>query len=201
MSSIITHEALYEILAREKVHQDLQKIDQEFFQQLSSYLEEKELILASQKEKDLFPEEVKKTEKQLRTIKQLANEIIERRKRKLLDLALLNSRTQTLTKAKNMLHNEEALYSSILSSLMEFSLEKKEINQEAKVLKNEDSDSESESNSTTLVRFINSVPKFVGTDNSIYGPFIKEDIANLPEKTASILISKNRAEKIQHENS
>ena len=192
MLSIITHEALYEILTREKSKQDLQKIDMDFFQQLSAYLEEKELILNSQKEKNSFPEEIKKTEKQLRTIKQLANEIIERRKRKILDLALLNSRTETAPKAKNMLPNEESLYDSILSSLQQFSITEKE----SKVLKDENP----EDTNTTLIRFIHSVPKFVGTDSNIYGPFTKEDIANLPEKTAGILIRKNRAEKIQHEN-
>jgi len=199
MSSIITHEALYEILAKEKTRQDLQKIDLDFFRQLSSYLEEKELILKSQKEKNSFPEEIKKTEKQLRTIKQLSNEIIERRKRKILDLALLNSRTESAAKARNLLPNEESLYNEISSSLAQFSIiEKENISnmEETKVLKNQNSE-----DITILVRFINSVPKFVGTDSNIYGPFIKEDIANLPEKTAQILINKNRAEKIQHENS
>ena len=195
MSSIITHEAIYEILVKEKARQDLQKIDPEFFNQLSKYLEEKELILKSQKEKDSFPEEIKKTEKQLKTITQLSNEITERRKRKILDLALLNSRTPTAIKEKNLLQNEEILYDSILTTLKQFSINNSK-EEEAKVLKNEDSGS----NSTTLVRFIHSVPRFVGTDNNIYGPFIKEDIANLPEKTSQILISKKRAEKIQHEN-
>ena len=194
MSSVITHEAIYEILVKEKARQDLQKIDPEFFNQLSKYLEEKELILKSQKEKDSFPEEIKKTEKQLKTITQLSNEITERRKRKILDLALLNSRTPTAIKEKNLLQNEEILYDSILATLKQFSINNSK-EEETKVLKNEDS----ESNSTTLVRFIHSVPRFVGTDNNIYGPFIKEDIANLPEKTSQILISKKRAEKIQHE--
>lgn len=195
MSSIITHEALYDILIKEKTRQEIQKIDPEFFQQLSSYLEEKELILKSQKEKNSFPEEIKKTEKQLKTISQISNEIIERRKRKVLDLALLNSRASEAVKVKNLLQNEEELYGSILSTLKQFSMDKKE-SDEAKVLKNEDS----ENNSTTLVRFIHSVPRFVGTDTNIYGPFIKEDLANLPEKTAQVLINKKRAEKIQHEN-
>lgn len=199
MSSIITHEAIYEILAKEKTRQDLQKIDIDFFKQLSSYLEEKEIILKSQKEKNSFPEEIKRTEKQLRTIKQLSNEIIERRKRKILDLALLNSRTESAEKARNLLPNEESLYNEIRSLLAQFSIiEKENISNrgETKVLKNQNS----ENMNTTLVRFINSVPKFVGTDSIVYGPFIKEDIANLPEETAQILISKNRAEKIQHEN-
>ena len=194
MSSVITNEALYETLIKEKTSQGLQKIDQEFFRQLSSYLEEKELILKSQKEKNSFPEEIKKTEKQLKAITQLSNEIIERRKRKILDLALLNSRTLTEVKVKNLLQSEEVLYNSILTTLKQFSINEKE--EEAKVLKNEE---DSESNNTTLIRFIHSVPRFVGTDSNVYGPFIKEDIANLPEKTAQILINKKRAEKIQHE--
>ena len=177
----------------------MQKIDPDFFSQLSSYLEEKELILKSQKEKDSFQEEIKKTEKQLKTINQLANEVVERRKRKILDLALLNSRTETAASPKNLLPNEESLYSSILSSLTKFSIKEKETEKgkvETKVLKNQNS----ENTNTTLVRFIHSVPRFIGTDENIYGPFVKEDIANLPDKTAEILITKNRAEKIQHEN-
>ncbi len=198
MSSIITHEALYEILSKEKTRQELQKIDPSFLKQLSSYLEEKEIILKSQKEKNSFPEEIKNTEKQLKTIRQIANEIIERRKRKILDLALLNSRTENATEAKNLLENEEDLYNSILSSLTQFSIkEKSEPAPESKVLKNQNL----ENTNTTLIRFMRSVPRFVGADCSVYGPFVKEDVANLPEKTAQVLINKNRAEKIQHENS
>ena len=138
MSSIITHETLYEILSKEKTRQELQKIDPGFLKQLSSYLEEKEIILNSQKEKNSFPEEIKNTEKQIRTIRQISNEIIERRKRKILDLALLTSRTETPIKAKNLLENEEALYDSIVSSLMQFSIkEKNEPISESKVLKNQ----------------------------------------------------------------
>jgi len=120
MSSIITHEILYEILTREKSRQEIQKIDPTFFQQLRSYLEEKELILKSQQQKASFPEEIKKTEQQLRTINQLANEIIERRKRKILDIALLNSRIPS-TLVKNILPNEQTLYNSILAPIFLFS--------------------------------------------------------------------------------
>ena len=197
MSSIITHETLYEILSKEKTRQELQKIDPGFLKQLSSYLEEKEIILNSQKEKNSFPEEIKNTEKQIRTIRQISNEIIERRKRKILDLALLTSRTETPIKAKNLLENEEALYDSIVSSLMQFSIkEKNEPVSESKVLKNQNL----ENSNTILIRFVSSVPRFVGTDCKVYGPFIKEDLANLPEKTALVLINKKRAEKIQYEN-
>lgn len=49
---------------------------------------------------------------------------------------------------------------------------------------------------TRMVRFLNPVPKFVGEELEVYGPFEEDDIANLPEKIAEVLIKKGRAEEI-----
>ena len=48
-----------------------------------------------------------------------------------------------------------------------------------------------------MVRFVQNVPKFVGSDLEQYGPFQIEDIANLPKQLADILISKGNAEEIE----
>ncbi|NVM35199.1 MAG: hypothetical protein HWN81_06365 [Candidatus Lokiarchaeota archaeon] len=48
-----------------------------------------------------------------------------------------------------------------------------------------------------LVRFLKKTPPLVGIDLINYGPFEKEDIANLPKKNAKILISENFVEKIE----
>ena len=50
---------------------------------------------------------------------------------------------------------------------------------------------------TRLVRFLNSVPKFMGEDLNIYGPFDAEDISHLPNEVASLLIKRKRAEEIE----
>src|SRR3989338_1303876 len=47
-----------------------------------------------------------------------------------------------------------------------------------------------------LVRFTEAVPKFVGNDLNIYGPYEAEDVANLPGKVAEILVKNRRAEGI-----
>ena len=52
---------------------------------------------------------------------------------------------------------------------------------------------------TKLVRFAYRVPKFVGPELEVYGPFEEEDIANLPLEVAALLISKNRVEEIKEE--
>ena len=48
-----------------------------------------------------------------------------------------------------------------------------------------------------LVRILHSIPKFVGEDMNVYGPFESEDIANLPEKVSTALMKKKRAEEIK----
>lgn len=54
-----------------------------------------------------------------------------------------------------------------------------------------------EANATTkLIRFLHPVPRFVGRELEVYGPFDHEDIANLPREIAEVLIMKGRAEEI-----
>lgn len=53
-----------------------------------------------------------------------------------------------------------------------------------------------EAPATKMVRFLKPIPKFVGEELEIYGPFDEEDIANLPIKIAELLIKKGRVEEI-----
>lgn len=49
---------------------------------------------------------------------------------------------------------------------------------------------------TRLIRFLHPVPRFVGRELEVYGPFDQEDIANLPIEIAEVLINKGRAEEL-----
>ena len=53
--------------------------------------------------------------------------------------------------------------------------------------------SEINKKNNVLIRFLTAVPKFMGTNNEVYGPFEKEDVANLPSEISNILITKKRA--------
>ena len=55
-----------------------------------------------------------------------------------------------------------------------------------------------ENKTTRLVRFLHPVPRFVGRELEVYGPFDQEDIANLPIEIVEVLITKGRAEEIVH---
>ena len=193
---IITYETLYEILRRERTRQELQELEQDFFNKIVKYLKEKTAILESQKQKDsIFQEETKKTEKQLENIKKILKELYERRELKIIHLAVSSSRTKTNNKL-NLLPEEQILYNNIKTTLNQSRSKILERLVQGELPKEEPKPIKSNENELKLIRFIKHVPKFVGTDNNNYGPFEPEMVANLPLKITELLINKERAEKI-----
>ena len=196
--NMITYETLFNLLRIERNKPELQKLDENFLNQVSSYLEEKQNILKSQESKDsVFAKaEVEKTKKQLEQIKKLLKELYEKRESKILNLALISSRNSEEDEDTSaMLLEEKEFYKVFVKELSLFrsSILDKVINKEktTKILKDE-------SNDVKMIRILETIPKFVGTDLNIYGPFDKEDIANLPEDVAELLIKNDRAEEVKN---
>lgn len=199
---VITYETLYELLRREKSRAELQVLDKEFFQRVTMYLKEKKQILESQKTKDSIfaSSEIQKTKTQINNIKKILRELYERRESKIIQLALFSSRVDEKQNILPMLPEEQQMYENLMSILNNY---RKNIlfnvlssnNPEIKVIKEDIKVNKEEVN--TLIRFVYAVPKFIGEDLNIYGPFIEEDIAYLPKKIAELLIKKKRAEEIK----
>ena len=49
----------------------------------------------------------------------------------------------------------------------------------------------------TLIRILKETPELVGYDLKVYGPFQKEDVANIPEENAIILVKEKFAERFE----
>ena len=210
----ITYETLFELLRREKTREELQKIDAEFYQDVVNYLQEKLRLLEAQKNKtDLFAvEERMKAEKQMQNIKKIIKEIYERREKKIISMATDASRTfSTIVDTSAMLAKEKQFFDALVETLNRFRkgilwnmLEAQMPNIEEKQEEKEPEPAElfkqavqqPEKKEIKLVRFTNAVPRFVGENLEEFGPFEKEDIANLPARIADILIAKERAEEI-----
>ena len=203
MTNIITYDTLYDLLRKEKFSIDLQTIPQSFFKETISYLKEKELILKNQEKDTVFTLEIEKTRKQIENIKKLLKELYEKRERKIIDQALSASRTEIKNKEISLLPEEEQFYKELITLLTEYRenillrvLSKKQPKpkeEEPKEIKTEDN------NNLKLIRFLTEIPKFIGTDLNVYGPFEREDLANLPKDIAKTLIEKKRAEEIRSE--
>ncbi len=202
----ITYEVLFELLRRERDTADLQKTEPNFFNDFVDYLNEKKNMLG--KEDTLFSyDEKKKVEKQIENAKRIIKEIYERREKKILNIALLKSRTKSnVIDTSSLLENERRFLDEVVKVLDTFRSDiinniidgkhASEMTMQKEALDEKDNQPK-EGKSTKLVRFLCSVPKFVGKELEEYGPFAEEDIANLPAEIAGVLIGKGRVEEIK----
>lgn len=232
----ITYESLFEIVRLEKNRDELQKLDNDFYAKVASYIAEKQALLDKDiKQDDLFGNaEKERARLQADNIKRLAREIFERRQKKILFIALNQARTASnIVNTSSMLDTEKDFYYRVLELFKEYSvgiltqlLNGKSSNVAVKKPDNPvpkrtvapedenlvmpeksshfESDSEtgvaspkndaSESSMNIMIRFLQSVPKFVGKELEVYGPFQEEDVANLPKEIVELLIKKGKAE-------
>jgi len=205
--TVITYEVLYDALRMEKQRTELQKLDQEFYKNIKRYIEEKKDILQSQEGKDsVFTNiEVQKTRKEIENIQKILKELYERREAKIIELALIATKSNHTNSAdkESMLKEEKTFYEEALYLLANYRdnvlssiLSGKEVitKEEPKDLKDENMPP----TTTKQLKFIASVPTFVGTDLNVYGPFEREDSAEIPLDVANLLIKTRKA--IENEN-
>jgi len=198
--TIITYDSIYETLRKEKYEPEIQKLTETFYSDAINYMKEKQALVETQKsQQSIFSNETVKTERQIHNIKKLLKELYERRENKIIQLALFSSRTGTKLDLTNLLSEEQEFFTTtydifttykqdILHNLLALKHPKISKPKDIKTIDQE---------KIKLVRFLNPVPKFMGEDLNIYGPFDSDDIASLPTKTASLLIKSNRAQEIK----
>lgn len=116
----IALETLYDILRNEKKREELQRLNESFFFDVTNYLKEKKKLLESKKdEDDLFAAgEREKLEYELRSIKKILKEAYEKREKKIIETALNRSRTKSdLIDTSAMLREEKELYEQLVKLL------------------------------------------------------------------------------------
>ncbi len=200
MSKIsITYDTLYEILRLEKTRREIQELDRDFFKNMISYLNEKQEILdTQQKQNNIFSKEFEKTQKQIQNIKKMIKELYEKRESKIVQIAMYSSRIQEKPDSSNLLSEEKEFLSSVSKTLNKY---RKDIlfnllkNKLPEISKEEIIQESTPKNK--FIRFAQALPKFVGDDLNTYGPFEEEDMANIPEKVANVLINRKKAEEIK----
>jgi len=210
--AIITYETLYEILRREKFRTDLQKLDSSFLLDVAEYFKNKEAILKSQENKDSIfaSREVEKTRTELKNIRRIINELYERRERKIIQLALLAVRG-SICDTSAMLNSEKELFESLKevlnrykSSALSFVFGEMQIENvvlpvsiEQKPLKREEKIKEDNTANMRFVRFLCSLPEFVGPDLKSYGPFEEGSMAELPVGVVEMVVGNKSAELVE----
>ncbi len=181
---MITYKDIYEAAKKERYSEKLQPIQKNFVKEVSKYIEEKKT--AASKEGDVFSDVILKTKKQLENAVTLFQELLRRRRKKILTLALIASETGISKQDfSNMLLIEKELFDEFIKSIEEAD---KKVNN---ILNGGKEDEEKEN---MLVVFLEEVNEFKSPEGEKFGPFSVGEFSNLPKRIAQIFLEDNVAE-------
>jgi hypothetical protein len=185
---MITFNDLYESVRKEKYSDSLQKLPEEFLQETSEYLREKREFLA--KEDDPFSDLSLKNKKKLENAIASFKELMRLRKKKILNLAFIAAEVGIGKKDfENMFSYEKTLFEKITQAL-----EASEKGKDAEMTGSPKTEMKHR-----LVRFLETVPSFMGVEGVEIGPFEKGEIHNLSSELVGILEKDKRVEVIDYD--
>ena len=193
---VLTYAALYALLRQEKQKPEIQSLDPAFYNQVIKYFSEKKAILDSQQKKEsIFASaSVAATRLQIENLQKILKELYERREHKIVQLALLSSRTggpvvsisgflsEELEFYKQLVHLLDTCRSGVLAKLLSCEVPSVSFHASLSPV------------APLLVRFLYAVPSFVGLDLQVYGPYEAEDVACLPKELTDVLVQRGRAQ-------
>ncbi|MEK6874295.1 MAG: hypothetical protein AABX52_00940 [Nanoarchaeota archaeon] len=212
----VTYDLLYECLRREQDRGELQKLDPGFWNDVAAYVMEKQdQLLATMGRNDMFStQERDKLMTQIRHAKNIICELFDRRESKMIQTALNKSRTNSpIIQDTNLLGEEKVIYydivkllgdfrKSTLSTVLEGSLHQSVLSgpvQASVVINPVQNATQNPAVFVTpgiTIKFVASVPKFVGKELEVYGPYEKEQVTALPLEIANVLITNGSAVRV-----
>lgn len=215
----LTYDSLFEIVLREKNHEELQKLPSDFVRDLVGYLSDKKGLVEAKRLNGSTDDIVFK---QFSNAKLLIRDLYECRKRKIVRMALVSSfgtNKQNIDVNKDFfvdvsvfLSEERVFFDSCIKVFDRFrsdffdhvvdgkapvvSVPKKSIENN---YSSEDKSVESSvnvNNKSNLksVRFLDDTEVVVDSELRPYGPFKREDVAQVPLDLAEVLVSNGKVE-------
>ena len=179
----MTYNDIYETSKKERYDEKLQEIPEKIILQVTEYLKDKKKI--SLKNEDDFSEIVVKTKKQLENAGIYFKELMNRRRRKILNLVLIAAETGISKRDfDNMLNFEKELFENLMKCTESFNKEISDVLNPKKVKINENE----------KIVFKEEVGEFVDLEGKKIGGFKKDEIVELPKQIANILIEDGKAE-------
>jgi len=171
----ITFELIRKIQREEQKSPKLTKLPDNFYQNVSAYLQQKRMLIEKMEDKRATIE--------IKNIERLVEDIFEIRERKILNQALIAVRSKMPVEA--LTDEERFFFDQVVYGL------KQRREEVLKPLMRREEKKE------TSIVFREDVPAFVGADMKTYGPFKKGDVAKLPEENIKILREKNIVEEFK----
>lgn len=179
---MISYNDLYEILRKEKYSEVLQQLPKDFVKDMSDYFNDRKHD--SNKEDDLFEDNVAKSKKQLENSVALFKELIRMRKKKILNLVFVATETGIMKRDyENMLAHERGLFEVLVKA---FENGDKEL---SKLMTGKKDDEKN----FRMIMFNQDVEQFVDMSGGVVGPFVSGELANLDKDVAQVFVGGGKA--------
>ncbi|MBS3073298.1 hypothetical protein J4465_00690 [Candidatus Pacearchaeota archaeon] len=188
---MVSYQEIYDLLRKEKYSEQLQQLPDNFLKEVSIYLNEKKSIV-DKDQGSLFSDTQKITRKQFENAVSLVNELLAVRGKKVLNLSFTAAQTGVSKRdTETLLNHEKELFENVVRKLEE---------NKAAVTRTLEGEGEQEKDlKNVLVRFKQSVPKFLDLEGKEIGPFNSGDVANIPKEITQILLEEGKVSKIEEE--
>ncbi|MCK5261328.1 MAG: hypothetical protein KAJ44_04035 [Thermoplasmatales archaeon] len=194
-ASEISYKTLRRIQQLEKTSPLLTKIDVNFYHKLSEYLKNLESVL----EQEENAQKIKLFNDEIQNAKKIAFGIYELREKKIVQAALSKVRGGK-PDLKNVLDIEKKLYESLVEQIIlsrkkileEKSVEVKKDKSKTVTLKKE----EIKRNTNPIVRVLEDIPEFVGTDMKTYS-LRKNDVLTVSKEMSGPLVKRGVVKQIK----
>jgi len=183
---MITYNDIYEAARKERYSEQLQSLGKNFVEEVAEYLKDKKQMAS--KEDDVFSDAIAKTKKQLENAVTLFNELMLRRRKKILSLVLIAAETGISKQDfENMLAFERSLFEEMMKSVDYTDKKIQEILNGKKQTEDKND----------LITFRTYVEEFMDLEGGKLGPFEKGQMANIPKNIAKILIDDGKADLVE----
>ncbi|MEM0359935.1 MAG: hypothetical protein QXK06_01180 [Candidatus Diapherotrites archaeon] len=177
------YDEIRRVFRLEKNSSQLCAVEADFWQSLKEFMK---------KEREKYVEELKNGHiskaKDFANMEQIVLELLAIREKKVLNKALIASRTKEFS-LDGMSKSEKELFKGLLAVLEKFREDSSELVGER--------DSERRTEEKDLkklsLQILSDIPSFIGADMKEYGPFFKGQEVELPGKTAELLVERKLA--------
>jgi len=183
---MITYTDIYEAARKERYSEQLQALSKNFIEEIAEYLKDKKEMAS--KEDDVFSDVIAKTKKQLENAVTLFNELMLRRRKKILSLVLIAAETGISKQDfENMLSFERGLFEEMMKCIDSTDKKIQEILNGKKPTQDKNE----------LIVFRTDVEEFMDMEGAKLGPFEKGQMANISKNIAKILIDDGKADVVE----
>lgn len=173
----ITYEFIREISREEQTSSTLSKLPANFTEKVREYLKQKEKLLGTKKDKQISQE--------IENTKRLLESIFNRRETKILNHAIITSRTDI--PPENLTKEEQELFESIVEQL------KQRKQKVLSLLHEKSKETKPKKESSDEIEFTEDIEEFVGIDLKKYGPFKKGEKSEIPKENAELFKNAGKA--------